>query len=163
MWCLYLRRTNRQFNWWSLWVKEKITFWDTSDLWRCLSSWDLILKNSECETLTSWQVWATNDILEIGLIWWIINHSPLKFGFPNIVYAQVKMKSQIMKMYLFRNEMTSNTMEAIPLNTESPFQNFPHVTWNLFLLNHLPSQSPTLLPTWLSIYCLTRISHTFEC
>ena len=67
-----------------------------------------IWKSSECETRSSWQERAANDILETGLISKQLNHIPLKFAFPNIVYARVQMKSQIVKMYWLRNEMTSN-------------------------------------------------------
>lgn len=134
--------------------------WATSDLGRCKSSWALILKSCECETRSSWQDRAANDILETGLIWWTINsHSPEICLYNHCLCSSQDEKSNWKYIGLEMN-WPLTWIKAIPLFTVTFLQFLCHLK-PFFTLNHLPSYSPTLLPTWLSIYWLTSIGHTF--
>lgn len=102
--------------------RRKITFWATSDLGRCLTSWDVILKSSECETWSSWQGRAANDILETGLIW-----GTIKSHFPEICLLQIlsmlksRWKVQLWKCIGLGMKRPLTQAELILLYIESPF------------------------------------------
>lgn len=133
----------------------------TSDLERCQSSWALRWKSSECETRSSWQERAANDILETGLIWWTVKSHSLEICLSkHCLCSSPDEKSNCENVLVEKwNDLQHELRE--PLSSLCNLSRILLVSPETFFSSELPALIFTHSTSYLTFYLLTYWCYTF--